>query len=318
MNIKTLLANLHTFPVVSQNDDNWTYNEAVSALYGEMLGFEVHDADLDGFGEMSNLTLHKVFDFQHNSDEACFALVMSYKSTPFGLVYKFGDTYKTEYAVLDRGMFVEVGKLLAAYRLEQTAKEKAVSLEHDATPLTALSELPNQYMTWVSDEVGLFSMNSPRWMFRFSHMLIDYAAVLQQEDGSLREVTQIVGFKVAKPGWVDKEADVVEVLTDDGRTQFVHGKELAFFLVRPENPVEAARCVVNRKTEWAFAGTVNVRDQWMIRCDQYQEGHLGSKRISAILPNPKDKPMLLEFVAKHHVGRHEGMFVAPDFGFEPL
>jgi hypothetical protein len=318
MNLKKLLASLDAFPVLDHTNESWLYVETIMALYSDLFGDYLYSSDsLEGFAELHNLTIHTPVDFEHQSDESCYIKVVSYKSVPFGLVHKFGDRCSVEYTVLDKAVFLEVGKLVSAFRLEQRLNEIEESMGETPSGLSALSGLSNQYMTWVSDEIGLFSMDSPGWMYGFTRMLDDHVAVLQREDGSIHKVVSIKPFTGTGSG-TRETRELFDVMTDNGQTQAVNGKNLMFFLVRPDNPVEAALSAVYRKTEWKFDRTVQVGDQWLLRCVQYQEGRLTWKRVSAILPNPASKDVMNAFVSKHHVGRHEGVFVASEHGFEAV
>lgn len=315
MNINTVLANLHTLPTMSLDKDRYEFVNALAALYGETLGFEEWDVSaVEGFAELQNTAIHTVFNFHHDSDEACYVQVISHKSVPFALIYKFGDTNGASSSVLNRDVFVEMGKLLAGHRLEMKLKEQEAQLHKEgSTSLTSLSELPNGFITWHSGDAGLFSMNGPSSMFRFDELPARYDAVVQLPDGILHKVKSM-GFARQEAERYSRQSEQMVVVTEDGESHIVQGSEVAFFLFHQDDPVGVAQQACAQRDEWEVARTFTLARQFLARCVQYREGRLMGELASGVV-REDEKTVIETFMQHYGAGRHAGVFTPADYGF---
>ena len=315
MNIDKIIENLAFFPT-RDADDKFTYAEVMTALYRE-IGFEWQStSDLDGFDELSHVTIHQLLQESSQSTGDFDYLIVSYKSVPFALVYQVNGSYSENYLVMDKLRHVELARHLAAFLAEQRIKE-LYAQDPEATSVAttlALREVPIGHVKWHSSELGLFTFNSAFDIYGFHRSLENYSAIIQLDDGSLHEVIKILPFK----HWDDKlhpERHLIEVKTADGETRTVDSRDILFFLIRPEDPVSAARTVIPAEAGWRFENHISYAGHWFIRCTQYAAGKLIGKHLSSRVVS-RAPEVVDEFLEKYAEGFHLGTFNPEEHGLE--
>lgn len=317
MNIDKLIQSLASFPAI-EPDDDFSYVEVMAALYRE-IGFEWQSTnDLKGFDQLAHVTIHRILRESSQSSGEFDYLLVSYKSVPFALVYKVDGESPHNHFVLDKPHYVELARRLAAFlaeqRLnqldEQTADAPAVTTE------LSLRDVPIDQVKWQSSELGLFTFTKAFDIFGFHRSLESYSAVVQLEDGNLHEVVKIIPFK----HWSDKqhpERDLIDVKTADGETRTVDSRNILFFLVRPDNPVQAARAGIPAETGWRYENHLSYAGHWFIRCTQYDAGKLIGKPLSSRVVS-RAPEAVDEFLEKYAEGFHPGVFQPEAHGLEKV
>jgi hypothetical protein len=302
MNIKKILANINSFPLLDLDTGSLDAADILATLYGKTLDFEAYSSDTKHVCEnLPGLSVRIVFDFEHESDEDCFVRIASYDNKPFALVHKFGDRSDVRASVIDSVVFLELGKTIAQLFAELRLQAAMEELAREAgTPLEALSELGNGYLTWLSDESGAFSFDHPSSVYcgGFRRVPCKYVGVAQV-DGALDIVSSIDGFV---GGRGTDEADHVVMSTKDGASLKGDGRQIVFFLLPPEDALAEARKCTATKTAWKITGVLT---RCVVRISQYEEGQLGAKSRIYVIHHTT---VMKDFLKQYGDELQEGMF----------
>jgi hypothetical protein len=320
MKIAHILANLAKFPVLEIKEDGWDPLSwdplyILQAIYGRALGFEDHDREARTVcNRIKGLEIRTVFDFEHESDEDCYVRVVSYLGEAFALVHKFGDRADIKASIIHPETFKALGKQMALAFSEMRLQQELDELENaSATPVTALSELNNGYLTWQSEELGAFSFDNPEATYCRGYVFLQlhkaYDGVVQLDDGSLHQVAELMSFCGEQNS--DKAA-LVRVKTREGLELRVAANRIVFFLLKPEDALQSAQYLLPQKTHWRVSGVLT---RCVVRITQFREGHLGATSETHVIHN---EGVLRKFVADFGTSLNDGVFDATGRDFEKL
>jgi hypothetical protein len=314
MNIKKLLQHLDTFPIES-DDSDWRLTFLLHPLYGETLDFWDYDNDArEAFLELDpDIVVRTVFDFEHESDESCFVKVISYQGKPFAAVNKFGDRSDVHAFVVDADVFKTLGKRLAGLLAAQKLDAELEKLNNEAARrrIDSLSQLRQGYLTWLSDEAGAFTFDSPQHVMGdgFRRAAQHYATVAQEEDGTVHVVRTLRQYEGRATGSNEPR---ISVETLDGRTFVTEACRVVFFLVLPDDILDEAKKLVKPRTEWALTAVLT---RCQVRITQFRAGQLGGASATPVIHNAG---VMSSFVAGFGDKSHEGVFSTEGRNFDKL
>jgi hypothetical protein len=303
MDIKTLLGRLEHFPRLP-HEANWDFGFAIAALYAPLLQLEDCEGDFSDWVDRADFDVFDVIDLPHHSDEACYVQVVAHQQTPFALVYKFGDVNNAQMEVLDVDVYRRVGALIAARRAEALLSDVA------ATSVTSLSGLPNQYLHWVDEKAGLFTVTSPKAYFGFLNLTKEYAAVCQTPSGTLQLVRSMQSYVTGTPSWSGDHR--VSLTLGNGETLEVDGREIVFSLFPAEDLPEVARGAVNVSSSWALHCVVMSH---IVRIFERKAGTLGQRSVSIAF---EDKAARNAFLKQYQGAVHDGELNLEAVGAQPV
>jgi hypothetical protein len=303
MNIQTILDRLEHFPRVP-HEANWDFGFTMAALYSSVLETEGCEGDYSNWLNRADFEVFNILELPHHSDEACSVQVVSYKQTPFAVVYKFGDVNNASMEVLNVEVYRQVGASLAARRTEVLLSDVAV------TAVTSLSGLPNQYLHWVDEKIGLFTVTSPKAYYGFLGLIKEYAAVCQAPDGTLQKVRSMQSYVAGTPSWSSDHR--VSLTLDDGQTFEVDGREIVFSLFPVQDLPAVARGAVNASSSWTVHCVVMSH---IVRIFERKAGTLGQRSVSIAF---EDKEAREAFVRQHQGTVHHGLLNLEAVGAQPV